>query len=68
LRKRPSFAEADRLGLKVTNEEVIDALKRGQLGEVLFPNGQFIGDDKYDALSPTSSDDQPQFEQLVASR
>ena len=60
------LAEADRLGLKVTNEEVVSALKRGQLGEILFPNGQFIGDDKYDAfVAEQFKMTRPQFEQLV---
>ena len=64
--EKAQLAEANRLGLKVTNEEVIDALKRGQLGEILFPNGQFIGDDKYDAfVAEQFKMTKPQFEQLV---
>jgi peptidyl-prolyl cis-trans isomerase D len=60
------LVEADRLGLKVTNEEVVDALKQGQLGEVLFPNGKFIGDDKYDAfVADQFKMTKPQFEDLV---
>ncbi|HVJ07670.1 MAG TPA: peptidyl-prolyl cis-trans isomerase [Acidisarcina sp.] len=42
--------EADRLGLKVTDEDVRQFLHTGQFGMVLFPNGQYIGDDKYAAL------------------
>src|SRR5438270_14069999 len=64
--EKAQIAEAERLGLKVTNEEVIEALKRGQLGEALFPNGQFIGDDKYDAfVADQFKMTKPQFEQLV---
>jgi peptidyl-prolyl cis-trans isomerase D len=60
------LAEADRLGLKVTDQEIIDALKQGQLGEFLFPNGQFVGDDKYDAfVAEQFKMTKPQFEQLV---
>src|SRR5436190_23739356 len=60
------MAEADRLGLKVTDQEIVDALKQGQLGEMLFPNGQFIGDDKYDAfVLEQFKMTKPQFEQLV---
>lgn len=40
-------AEAKRLGLKVTDEELREELKKGQLGTVLFPNGTFIGQDAY---------------------
>jgi peptidyl-prolyl cis-trans isomerase D len=61
------LAEADRLGLKVTDEEVIDALKRGQLGEILFPNGKFIGDEKYDDFVASQFRmTKPQFEALVS--
>jgi peptidyl-prolyl cis-trans isomerase D len=60
------LAEADRLGLKVTDQEIIDALKQGQLGEMLFPNGQFVGEDKYDAfVAEQFKMTKPQFEQLV---
>lgn len=41
------IAEARRMGLKVTNEELIDSLKQGEMGQVLFPNGQFIGQEQY---------------------
>jgi len=60
------LAEADRLGMKVTDAEVIDALKRGQLGEILFPNGKFIGDEKYDDFVASQFKmTKPQFESLV---
>jgi peptidyl-prolyl cis-trans isomerase D len=60
------LAEADRLGMKVTNEEIVDALKRGQLGQILFPNGQFIGDEKYDDFVATQFRmTKNQFEDLV---
>jgi peptidyl-prolyl cis-trans isomerase D len=42
--------EADRLGLKVTDDDVRRFLHTGQFGEVLFPNGKYIGDDQYAAL------------------
>jgi peptidyl-prolyl cis-trans isomerase D len=34
----------------VTNDDVIQFLHTGQAGQVLFPNGQFIGEDAYAAL------------------
>ena len=41
-------------------------MKRGQLGEILFPKGQFIGDDKYDAfVAEQFRMDKKQFETLV---
>jgi peptidyl-prolyl cis-trans isomerase D len=39
--------EAKNLGLKVTNEDLRQFLHTGMFGQILFPNGQFIGDDKY---------------------
>ena len=60
------LAEGDRLGLKVTDEEVADALRRGQLGEILFPNGQFIGEEKYeDFVASQFKMSKPEFERLV---
>jgi peptidyl-prolyl cis-trans isomerase D len=42
--------EADKLGIHATNDDVIKILHMGQLGQVLFPNGQYIGDDAYAGL------------------
>ena len=39
--------EADRLGLTATEGDVQRELQTGQLGAVFFPDGKFIGDDKY---------------------
>ncbi len=64
--EKAMLVEAARLGLKVTDEEVLAALKRGQLGEILFPKGQFIGDDKYDAfVAEQFKMDKKQFEDMV---
>ena len=42
--------EANRLGLKVTDEDLRHFLHSGMYGQVLFPNGQFIGDGPYRQL------------------
>jgi len=39
--------EAARLGLAATNDDVQKELQNGQLGQFFFPEGKFIGDDKY---------------------
>ena len=39
--------EADKLGLGVSDNDLVAFLHQGQLGEVLFPNGNYIGDDQY---------------------
>src|SRR6478609_6401271 len=36
---------ANRMGLKVTDEELRDEMQNGQLKQYLFPNGQWIGQD-----------------------
>ncbi len=40
--------EADRMGLGATNDEVRNYLHQGQLGEMFFPGGNFIGDQAYE--------------------
>jgi peptidyl-prolyl cis-trans isomerase D len=44
------LAEAEKLGIQATNDDVIKFLHKGQFGELLFPSGQFIGDDRYSAF------------------
>jgi peptidyl-prolyl cis-trans isomerase D len=38
--------ESNRMGLKVTDAEVLDFLHQGDLGRKLFPNGNFVGKDQ----------------------
>jgi peptidyl-prolyl cis-trans isomerase D len=42
--------EADRLGIRATDDDVRQYLHTGPTGQVLFPNGKFIGDEQYAAL------------------
>jgi peptidyl-prolyl cis-trans isomerase D len=44
------LAEAERLGIHATSDDVCQYLQTGPPGQVLFPNGQFIGDEQYAAL------------------
>lgn len=39
--------EADRLGLEVSDSDLRRELQTGPLSQYLFPNGQFIGEDRY---------------------
>ncbi len=41
------LSEAQTLGVTATDDDVASFLHKGQFGEVLFPNGQFIGQDRY---------------------
>jgi peptidyl-prolyl cis-trans isomerase D len=47
------LAEADRLGIGATNDDVVNYLHSGPTGAVIFPNGKFIGDQQYTALVNT---------------
>jgi peptidyl-prolyl cis-trans isomerase D len=47
------LAEASKLGISATNDDVLQYLHQGQAGQVLFPNGQFIGKEQYASLIAT---------------
>jgi peptidyl-prolyl cis-trans isomerase D len=47
------LAEAEKLGIHATDADVIQYLHQGQAGQVLFPNGKFIGEDQYTNLIAT---------------
>ena len=44
------LAEAAKLGISASSEDVAQFLHQGQAGQVLFPNGKFIGQDQYAAM------------------
>lgn len=44
------LAEAKKLGITATDQDVAKFLHTGQMGETLFPNGKFIGEQQYAAL------------------
>jgi peptidyl-prolyl cis-trans isomerase D len=44
------LAEAAKLGITATDDDVAQFLHQGQFGEYLFPGGQFIGTDRYTAF------------------
>jgi peptidyl-prolyl cis-trans isomerase D len=39
--------EAGKLGIHASDDDVSQFLHQGEFGEILFPNGQFIGQDRY---------------------
>ncbi|HEY1578830.1 MAG TPA: peptidyl-prolyl cis-trans isomerase [Terracidiphilus sp.] len=60
------LAEAERLGISASSDDVISFLHQGQAGQVLFPNGKFIGQDQYASLIATRFDmSVPDFEESV---
>src|ERR1039458_4919039 len=46
--------EADHMGLGVTDDELRAYMHQGQLGEMLFPGGNFIGQQAYESLDRKS--------------
>src|SRR5262249_25648824 len=59
------LAEAQRLGLRVTDAEVRDELQHGRYASTFFPNGAFIGEDAYQERLQQYNLTVPQFEQDV---
>jgi peptidyl-prolyl cis-trans isomerase D len=63
--QRALLVEAERMGFKVTDAELRDALTKGQIGQMLFPNGQFVGQPQYEQfVNQQFNMSVPQFEQL----
>ena len=50
VQKQVLLGEAEKLGIHATNDDVIAFLHKGQFGQYIFPNGQFIGTERYTAL------------------
>ena len=62
------LAEAAKLGVEATDGDVVNFLHQGQLGELLFPNGNYIGDDRYtDFVATRVNMTVPQFEDEIKS-
>jgi peptidyl-prolyl cis-trans isomerase D len=66
VQQRILLAEAARLGISANSDDVAQFLHQGQAGQVLFPNGKFIGQEQYTALIATRFDmSVPEFEESV---
>ena len=59
------LAEANRMGLRATDAEVRDEIQHGRFSNVFFPNGNFIGQDEYQARLDQAGLTIPQFEEEV---
>ena len=57
-------AEAERIGLRATDQELADELQHGQLATILFPNGAFIGREGYEDFLQRNDLTVPQFEKM----
>src|SRR5579859_1770176 len=47
IKNNAMMMEADRLGLRVSDEELRDELHHGQFGQTIYPGGKYIGYDQY---------------------
>lgn len=59
------LAEAQRMGLRATDEELRDELQHGRYSATFFPGGNFIGQDAYEERLQQASLTVPQFEEGV---
>jgi peptidyl-prolyl cis-trans isomerase D len=59
------LVQARNMGFKATNDDVREYMRHGQLGQILFPNGTFIGEQEYENFVAGNNLTVPQFEQLV---
>jgi peptidyl-prolyl cis-trans isomerase D len=59
------LVEANRMGLRATDDDLRQYLRQGQLGQNLFPGGNFIGQQEYEDFVSRIGYTIPQFEQLV---
>ena len=59
------LVEARRMGMKATDDDLRDFLHQGQLGQLLFPGGNFIGQEGYQDFVSREGYTVPRFEQLV---
>jgi peptidyl-prolyl cis-trans isomerase D len=57
-------AEARRMGLRVSDEELRDELQHGSLASMLFPDGKFVGQEEYENFAQRADLTIPQFENL----
>jgi len=59
------IAEAQRVGLRVTDDEVRDELQHGRYSATFFPGGNFVGQQKYEAILQGADLSVPLFEQTI---
>jgi peptidyl-prolyl cis-trans isomerase D len=59
------ISEAQRMGFRATDEDVVDELQHGPYSATFFPNGKFIGQDAYENLLQQNELTPQQFEQDV---
>jgi peptidyl-prolyl cis-trans isomerase D len=64
INEKALVAEAHRMGLRVSDDELRDELQHGQLGSMLFPDSKFVGQEEYENFVQRNDMTVPQFEAL----
>ncbi|MGD0415573.1 MAG: peptidyl-prolyl cis-trans isomerase [Terriglobales bacterium] len=64
INEKALVAEAHRMGLRVSDDELREELQHGQLGAMLFPGGKFVGQEEYENFVQRNDMTVPQFEAL----
>ncbi|HLZ42372.1 MAG TPA: peptidyl-prolyl cis-trans isomerase [Candidatus Sulfotelmatobacter sp.] len=65
IERQALLAEASRIGLRVTPDEVKDELQHGRYSATFFPNGTFIGEQEYEDMLQRANMTPAKFEQNV---
>jgi peptidyl-prolyl cis-trans isomerase D len=60
--QRILYTEAQRLGLRATDDDLREYLHQGELGQMVFPDGKFIGEQAYEDFVARLDYNVPQFE------
>ena len=61
--RKALVAEADRLGLRVTDDEARDELQHGMYSSTFFPGGKFVGQQQYENILQNADLSVSRFEQ-----
>jgi peptidyl-prolyl cis-trans isomerase D len=64
INEKALVAEARRVGLHASDDELRDELQHGQLAQEFFPDGKFIGQEQYEDFVQRNGMTVPQFESL----
>jgi peptidyl-prolyl cis-trans isomerase D len=60
--------EADRLGLQVSDGDLLSIMHEGELGQAIFPKGKYVGDDAYINLVQSQGYTRSGFEDYLKER
>jgi peptidyl-prolyl cis-trans isomerase D len=65
INRKALVAEAHRMGLRVSDDELRDEFQHGQYANAFFPDGKFIGQEEYENMIQRAEMTVPQFEAQV---